>query len=317
MLYPGADLVQRGEAELDDVEGVRRTCCAAQQLRAQRGRVPAERVERGDGDAVPPLLVPFRQPVRVESFRCGRRARPTAGVAGRASRRRRRWHTWSPSSRSRPGTCVRPPRPRSPRPAAPGPPPAAFRTPRPRSTPSTSPPNSAATAAVDRLHRPTCSHAHRRARSVSTARGAIWWMRLRPAAHRALLLRAPPQPLAPHQRDRPAPRRQIPHQHRAAALRLGHHPALRAALDPGPQLDQQFDLPADLPRGQHLKIGKTHKDSARPRPLATLTYQLGPPPIRSFSLRIVKAPASSQPQAQDRVARSKPLIIVKTPITGY
>jgi len=178
-------------------------------------------------------------------------------------------------------------------------------------------PNSAATAAVDRLPRPTCSHAHRRARSVSTARGAIWWMRLRPAAHRALLLRAPPQPLAPHQRDRPAPRRQIPHQHRAAALRLGHHPALRAALDPGPQLDQQFDLPADLPRGQHLKVGKTHKDSARPRPLATLTYQLGPPPIRSFSLRIVKAPASSQPQAQDRVARSKPLIIVKNPYTGH
>ena len=34
-------------------------------------------------------------------------------------------------------------------------------------------PNSAATAAVDRLPRPTCSHAHRRARSVSTARGAI------------------------------------------------------------------------------------------------------------------------------------------------
>ena len=92
-------------------------------------------------------------------------------------------------------------------------------------------------------------------------------MRLRPAAHRALLLRAPPQPLAPHQRDRPAPRRQIPHQHCAAAL--------RAALDPGPQLDQQFDLPAELPRGQHLKVGKTHKDSARPRPLATLTYQLG------------------------------------------
>jgi putative transposase len=63
LLDAAADLVDGGQAELGDMEGVRHPH-RARQLGAQRRRIASERVERGDLDTVPPVPATGRDPVR-------------------------------------------------------------------------------------------------------------------------------------------------------------------------------------------------------------------------------------------------------------
>ena len=81
LLDPAADLVDAGQAEFDDVEGVEHPDRVGQ-LGGQRGGVPAERVQRGGDDRGPPRLVPVGEPGAQHPARTG----PATTSSSRAGR---------------------------------------------------------------------------------------------------------------------------------------------------------------------------------------------------------------------------------------
>jgi hypothetical protein len=103
-------------------------------------------------------------------------------------------------------------------------------------------PNYAATEATVCPSRPTRRHASFRGRSVSDARARIASDCSVQGGHLALLVVAPPDPLDPHQRDRPTRRWQVPHPHLAPVVQLGDHSAAGAADQVRRRHDGLLDL---------------------------------------------------------------------------
>src|SRR4051812_27642030 len=66
-----------------------------------------------------------------------------------------------------------------------------------------------------------------------------------------------PDPLDPHQNDRSAPRRQVPHPTRPPIMQLSHRPALGATHQIDGGLNRLLQLTVDLRHGQHDKPGQT------------------------------------------------------------
>ena len=97
---------------------------------------------------------------------------------------------------------------------------------------------------------------------------------LGPRAHRAVRIRATPQPLGPHQHHRPIGHRQIPHLHPPAAVT--HRPGATplAADHVGSRLHHQPQLPADLQLGADHELRHPQQ---RGRAIATLLHVRGLP----------------------------------------
>jgi hypothetical protein len=134
-------------------------------------------------------------------------------------------------------------------------------------------PNSRATAATDVPSCPTRRQISARARSVSDARAAIADEVWGPGPRRAPRVRAAPDPLDPHHRDRSPTRGQVPHPTRPPVMQLGHRPAPRAAHQISGRLDRLPHLTVLLRHGQHHK--PSHAQHHRCR--TTLSFHLGPP----------------------------------------
>jgi hypothetical protein len=145
-------------------------------------------------------------------------------------------------------------------------------------------PNSRATAATEAPSSPTRRQISARARSVSDARGEITGEVS--VQVRFGRVRAAPDPIDPHQRDRPPTRRRVTHPDRAPVMRLGHRPALRAPHQVGGRLDRLLQLAIVIRHGQHHEPGQTQHR----RRCTTLSFHLGPLLLRVLNTTDHEAP---------------------------
>ena len=298
LLDAAAHLVDRGEPEPGDVEGVQHPH-RVRQMGAQRGGVAAERVQRGGGHTGPPAGVTLGDPAaQRRAAAVGDHIQQPCAATPAASQVHDPGDEPGrpPGGRGGERGLVHPDRRDLLQPA---------RVIHQRPAVVTDRGHDRAPAdpelAGHRRHRltvatyPQACHGagplgHRGPRRDRLAG-------LRPGHHLAQPVAAAPDPLDPDQRHRPTRAGQIPHPHRAPIMQLRDRATARAADQIGRGLDGLLELALILRHGQQHEPGQTQQHRRR----TTLNLHLGPPSPSVCTPRIVRSQAPLQAQAEDRV----------------